>query len=399
MTSPSVSHHPPGAVTVIPALDGLRAVAAGLVVLTHAAFLTGFGVTGGLMGRLWSRGDFGVGIFFALSGFLLYRGLAARDDERGLDLRGYALRRAARVLPAYWVTLAAVVVFANPPARDWVLHAALLQIYVPDAWISSFGQSWSLATEVSFYVLLPFVVMALQPLRRRHPALPLTLLVVAAVLTTALSGVGAGAVFGEDLQVGMWLHARAPQFLVGMICAEALRVPGAAVSRRLAVWGSSAGACLALAGAAYLLATTPLAGPLTVDTASPGQFVARTVLGTLVALALLLPLTQGGPSAYSTALSQPAVRWLGRVSYGIFLWHLPVFVALYDLTGVELFTGGLLPLLAVGVPVTIVLAAASHRLVEVPASTLVGRHLGHRRVRERERERTENKEPHRTLET
>ena len=149
------------AVTVIPALDGLRALAAGLVVLTHAAFLTGFGASGGLVGRLWARGDFGVGIFFALSGFLLHRGFLAKAGRGGLDVVGYTLRRAARVLPAYWVTLAAVVVFAHPPLRDWLLHAALLHIYVPDAWISSFGQSWSLATEISFYAVLPLVVIAL----------------------------------------------------------------------------------------------------------------------------------------------------------------------------------------------------------------------------------------------
>jgi peptidoglycan/LPS O-acetylase OafA/YrhL len=368
---------------IVPALDGLRALAAGLVVLTHAAFLTGYGVSGGLMGRLWARGDFGVGIFFALSGFLLHRGLVARDGAHGLDVVGYALRRAARVLPAYWLTLAAVVVFANPPLRDWLLHASLLQIYVSDAWISSFGQSWSLATEISFYAVLPVAVIALRPLRRRHPFLPLTVLVGAGLVTTLTSGLGSGEVFGEDVQFHMWLHARAPQFLVGMICAEALLVPRHPVSRRFSAWGSDAVMCLAVAGGAYLLGTTPIAGPLTVATATSGELIARTVLCTLVSLALLLPLTQGGPSAYRNALSNHAVRWLGRVSYGIFLWHLPVFTALYAVTGVPLFSGGLLPLLAVGVPSTLLLAAVSHQWVEVPSSALVGRILGRQRRRER----------------
>ncbi|KRE41315.1 acyltransferase family protein [Knoellia sp. Soil729] len=379
--------------TLNPALDGLRAVAAGLVVLTHAAFLTGFGATGGLIGRLWARGDFGVGIFFALSGFLLHRGLVSKDAKGSLDVLGYGLRRAARVLPAYWVALAAVVVFANPPWRDWVLHAALLQIYVSDAWISAFGQSWSLATEISFYAVLPLVVIALRPLRRRHPALPLVVLVVTALVTTLFAGLGAGEVFGEDLQFHMWLHARAPQFLAGMICAEALSVPTSSVSRRLEAWGADSVMCLAVAGAAYLLGTTTIAGALTVDTASASELIGRTALCTLVSFALLLPLTHGGASAYRAALSHATVRWLGRVSYGVFLWHLPVFTALYAVTGVALFSGGVVPLLAVGLPTTLLLAVMSHQWLEVPASALVGRFLG----RQRDRERRQHQQPDRRL--
>ncbi|MFC7488914.1 acyltransferase family protein [Knoellia sp. CPCC 206453] len=383
---------PPGAVTLIPALDGLRAVAAVMVVLTHAAYLTGFGVTGGLMGRLWSRGDFGVGIFFALSGFLLHRALVAHRVD-GRAIAGYALRRAARVLPAYWVALAAVVVFANPPVRDWALHAGGLQIYVSDAWISSFGQSWSLATEISFYAALPLVVIALRPLRRRGPALPLLVLTVSAVALTLLSGIGSGEVFGQDILVHLWLHARAPQFLVGMICAEALTVPGHPLARLPRRWGSDVVLCLAIAGGAFLFATTPVAGALTLDPATSSQIIVRTALCSVVALALLLPLTQGRANAYSAALSRPPMRWLGVVSYGVFLWHLPVFTALYAVTGLPAFSGGLAPLLAVGIPITLLLSDLSHRWIEVPSSRLAGRIL----ARQRKNERRQDQQPNRSL--
>ncbi|MDT0215260.1 acyltransferase [Rothia sp. ARF10] len=382
----------PAAAVVIPSLDGLRAVAAAMVVLTHAAFLTGFGVTGGLVGRLWSRGDFGVGIFFALSGFLLHRGLIA-NSERRIDVVGYALRRAARVLPAYWIALAAVVVFANPPLRSWLLHAAGLQIYVGDAWISSFNHTWSLATEISFYACLPLVVLGLRPLRRRDPALPLVVLVGAAVLLTLASVLRAGEVFGVDVISHMWLHARGPQFLVGMICAEALLLPTHPVARGLRRWGSDPVACLSVAAGAYLLATTTVAGPLTLAPATAGELLVRSALGTLVSLCLLLPLTHGPATAYSAALSTPSVRWLGRVSYGIFLWHLPVFTACYALTGVDNFTGGLAPLLAVGVPVTLLLAALSYHAVETPASRLVSRLT----TRKRHREGDEDEQTHPAL--
>ena len=378
---------------MIPALDGLRALAATLVVLTHAAFLTGFGATGGLLGRLMSRGDFGVGIFFALSGFLLYRGLVAEDATRRLAVGAYALRRFARVFPAYWVALAAVVILANPPLRDWLLHAAGLQIYVADAWIAPLGQLWSVATEISFYAVLPLLVLGRRPLRRVHPALPLLVLVAAAVVLTLLTGLGAGEVFGEDIQHQMWLHARAPQFLVGMICAEALWLPEHPVTRRLSTWGSDVAVCLAIAGGAYLLATTPLTGSLTLDVAGSGELIARTTLCSVVALALLLPLTHGGPSPYREALSHPTMRWLGRVSYGVFLWHLPVFFGLYAVSGLDEFRGGLLPLLAAGLPVTLALAALSLHWIEEPSSALARRLLN----AQRDRERGDHEQPDRTF--
>ncbi|WP_404382449.1 acyltransferase [Knoellia locipacati] len=377
-------------VTVIPALDGLRALAAGLVVLTHAAFLTGFGATGGLMGRLWSRGDFGVAIFFALSGFLLHRGLLAADAQGRFDVVGYGMRRAARLLPAYWLVLAAITVGATPPLRDVVIHAAALQIYWPDAWIGAFGQSWSIATEIAFYVTLPAIVLGLRPLRRRSAQAPLVVLCVLAVVLTATSGFGGDAVVGEDIFYDRWLHSRAPHFLLGMICAETVLAPSHRVSRALSRWGGDVAACLAVAAGAYLLATTPVAGGLDLSPGTATDVVVRTALSGIVALGLLLPLTHGGPSAYRAALSHPTVRYLGVISYGLFLWHVPVFIGLYAVSGVEEFTGALLPLLALGLPISVGLAAATHRWVEVPSSRLAGRHLARRRGRQAERREHEH---------
>lgn len=364
-------------------------MAAALVVMTHAAYLTGFGVGGGLMGRLWARGDFGVAIFFALSGFLLHRGLLRDGTSRRLDVAGYTLRRAARILPAYWLTLLAVVIAAHPPTRDALIHAAGLQIYWKDAWIPAFGQSWSISTEIAFYAVLPLAVLALRPLRRRGNALPLLVLSLLALVLTLTSGIGGGADFGEDVLYERWLPARAPHFLVGMICAEALLVPDHAIARRLRSWGSDPVACLALAGAAYLFSTTPITGSLTLEPATPSQLVVRTALSAVIALGVLLPLTHGGRSAYSAALSLPVVRWLGVTSYGLFLWHLPVFEGLYAVTGAEAFSGGLLPLLAVGLPLTLLFAAISHHWVEVPSSRLASRLLARRRDRQGHRGKDE----------
>jgi peptidoglycan/LPS O-acetylase OafA/YrhL len=87
----------------------------------------------------------------------------------------------------------------------------------------------------------------------------------------------------------------------------------------------------------------------------------------VVTAGLLVPLQFGdGGDSISRALGTATARYLGRISYGVFLWHLPVFEAIYAVTGIDYFTGGAVALLAVGVPVTLGLAAVSERLVERP---------------------------------
>ena len=280
--------------------------------------------------------------------------------------------------PAYWVTLAVVVVLAQPPVRTVVAQALAVHTYLPGADIDAFSQSWSIPTEVSFYVVLPFVVWLLERARRRDPDLPVRLLAGSAVLAVvALAFVTVGRI-GEDVLVERWLPARWPNFAVGMVLAELVLRPegrAARLARRLA---RDTGGCLLLAGAAFLLATTPIAGPLTLGPVSGLQLSVRMVLSTAVAGLLLAPLVLGRDGTYATALASGPARNVGTVSYGLFLWHLPVFAGLYALTGAEVFAGGILPLLAVGLPVSLFLAWLSHVAIERPAMRWAARRVPHR---------------------
>src|SRR3954470_13047166 len=153
-----------------PTLNAVRGAGALMVVTTHSAFNTGQilqGWTGGVLARL----DFGVPLFFILSGFLLSRPffLAAGRGDRHPSVRHYLWKRFLRVIPLYWVVV--VVALTFDPANQglgwevWARNLTLTQLYFPTLLPQSLTQMWSLCTEVLFYLLLPAICWLLT--RRR----------------------------------------------------------------------------------------------------------------------------------------------------------------------------------------------------------------------------------------
>ncbi len=167
----------------------MRAVAALLVVATHAAFATGK-LTHGYVGAIYARLEIGVALFFVLSGFLLFRPwvVAAATGGTSPGLARYARHRLRRVMPGYLVTVLAtfelyIVFTPGPnPAQTWhglLRYLTLTQIYTDDYLTTylhpALSQMWSLAVEVSFYAALPaiaYVLLQTTPPRmasRPHP--------------------------------------------------------------------------------------------------------------------------------------------------------------------------------------------------------------------------------------
>ena len=223
-------------------------------------------------------------IFFALSGFLLHHGLAADARDGRTDLRAYAVRRAARVLPAYWLTLAAVVVGDAAPGADRGRPGA----DDPDL------RAGHRPRRVLAVVEHPHrgVLLRRAPPRRRasssgpggaHRDLPVAILAgtaLAAMVVLALVPVGE---VGEDVFVERWLPARWPNFAVGMLLAEVVLRPQGRFAARVVALSRDTTGCLVVAGAAFLLATTPIAGPLTLGPVSGAQLSVRLALSTVVA--------------------------------------------------------------------------------------------------------------------
>lgn len=339
---------PPGA-RHEPALDGLRALAVAAVLAFHA----GFG---------WARGGFlGVSAFFTLSGFLITRLLLDEHARTGrIEVRAFWARRFRRLLPAALLALFAIALAAGALASADQLArlrgdvvAGLLQVanwhFVREGreYAALFsGPSpvlhfWSLAIEAQCYVVVPLVVAV--ALRRREGRRGATVLLVAFVALAA-AGLIAGMVVAPATAYYS-TAARAPELLVGAVLAVVVRL-----TDRLRVPSPVAvGALTALVWSWSVVAVGD-------ERLVRGGFV----LHALVAAIVLAGVAGGGPLA--RLLGVAPLAWIGRVSYGIYLFHWPIFLWLTpERAG---FSG--LPLVAAQVALTVVLAGASFRLLEQP---------------------------------
>jgi peptidoglycan/LPS O-acetylase OafA/YrhL/lysophospholipase L1-like esterase len=339
-----------GGLDYVPALDGVRGVAVLAVLLFHG-------------GVAWLRGGFlGVDAFFVLSGYLITSLLLAGPTP---DLKAFWGRRARRLVPALLAMSVVVVLVGrvapiNAAPRDALGALAYLAnwrsivggggYFGAFAEPSAFKHTWSLAVEGQFYLLWPLLVVLV--CRRSRGAVLATAgigaLVSAAAMAASFSPYGdpARAYYGTDTRI--------QALFVGAALAVVLGARGESVRRR-AFLSASGGVGVALT--LWLWATA---------SGSDGGLYRGGFLLTAVATAAVIAsvvAVPGGPLA--RGLSARWLRLVGRVSYGVYLWHVPVYL-LVTRSRTHL-PGPMLLLLRVAV--TFALAAVSWRLVEVPSRT------------------------------
>jgi len=318
----------------VPALDAIRGIAILLVLAVHADHA----VPGGALG---------VDLFFVLSGFLITSLLLTEwDRDATFSLRSFYRRRAFRLLPALVAMLAVVSAAAVLTADDvggqlvWVLYSlgyvinftALLEEGIGNA---SLRHMWSLSQEEQFYLVWPVLLLLRAGLRPR---------VLAGLLggTAAALLVYRGVLESNGVSVSFLLYA--PDMRgVGLVlgCLAAVVFTGGLV-RRVPGWLATA----SLVPAVLAVALFTLDGRWQAVYLVPGFCLAAAV----VLLACVLH-----PGWWFARLIDRAwLRGLGRISYGLYLWHIPVYVALGWV---------------VGLPIAILVAVLSYRFVEQPFLT------------------------------
>jgi len=281
-----------------PALDGLRAIAVLLVIGAHAALVR-------------NAGGVGVLIFFVLSGFLITSLLLREHDESNhVDLIAFYRRRAARLLPALFAMSLVVAVYllvTGKPER--VLPDAGGAVSYVGNWLQIAGvkmvltsHTWSLAVEEQFYIIWP----ALFLLILRFPRVAWVvagLLIVSELWRFTLSDV----LGATSPRTTRGLDAAAPALLAGCALAFAVRArPNLSAGR-----------------VGYLLGAGLITGAVVVLALGGGSdwILEATVAGTVLLIAAV-------HSTQTGLLTIAPLRYVGRISYGLYLWHFPVFAIL-----------------------------------------------------------------------
>ena len=329
-------------------MDGLRAVAVALVVLFHAGFS-------------WIGGTVGVQLFFVLSGFLITRLLLGEFAETGTVGYGeFLLRRALRILPAYYVFLIATFLLDRHLGDAWPRSMTLSALtYVYNYWVvaqrtqlTSIDQTWSLAVEEHFYLVWPLVFLVLAR-RRRVWLCAVTAVLVLAVLVWRCALL---AETGNLVMAYNRSDTRIDAILVGCLFAGALTFPSAQrAATKLAVWWGP-------------LVTVVLLGADQIPSHTFQYSVGFTVEAVLCAV-LLVQLLQLSATRGWRWLDSRGARQIGALSYSLYLWHMWGFrfgSHLPDWPGLH-FLGG--TLIGLG------LAAGSYYLVERPVLTLRARKI------------------------
>ncbi|MEV0198561.1 acyltransferase family protein [Nonomuraea sp. NPDC050691] len=373
---------PPGELRVAPldaparrdtALDGIRALAALGVWVLHVAGNTGVMYRDGMFAWMTTRLGIAVPIFFLLSGLLLYRpwARAVLEDTPAPRAGGYLWRRVLRVMPAYWVvTTVALLAWSSLDAGGWVKWLLLLQNYTeqtraPDG----LYQMWTMPIEMAFYLALPLLAWLLHHWARRGNR-PVRLLGGIAVLPLVSIGSAVAAHVFDQPQLALWLPHHLIYFGAGMAMAV------------LSVWikesrvvDALAPQLLVLALLLYVVLSTEVAGPRTLDLPSLSQSIWRMVLEATVAVLVVAPfaLAARRDSLRHRVLGNPVTAYLGRISYSFFLWHAPVITLYYKVTDSQPFSGDFVKVAILTFVGSLLVSVASYHLIEERALKLTGR--------------------------
>ena len=336
----------------LPALDGLRGMAAYMVVVSHVSNVTG--LWGGLLGN--GGGQVGVMIFFVLSGYLI-SALYLDQPFTPANVWDYAARRVGRVLPAYYAVLTlALLLYGFSIVTGWNLAIYPItwsQAVSHYALVAGVGVFWTIPVEMHFYLVF---VAAWWVNSRSRPAM-----IAAAVVAIALYWCLPVQVPGEFRTLPYYLVF----FLIGLLVSRAIGMQEVNTAGLLSVL-ISAGFVLPFLLYPNIYAQLfersgwLLSGDLQQMWHDPRYPIAA---GFCLIAALCSPVIKAG-------LSTKGMIYLGRISYSVYLLHFPVIDMLARFTSLSSHPISFLVVTSI---ITTCLADLSHRLIEKPGNILVQR--------------------------
>lgn len=330
----------------VPALDGIRAVAAVAVVLFHARI--GFG-----------SGDLGVDMFFVLSGYLITGILLADASTGRIRYTRFYRRRALRLLPAYFSVLIVCVVLDRIWDVGGTLKGAAFSFFYVSNWaaasgtgLGSLGHTWSLSIEEQFYLFWPATLAGILYVTRRGVGSVIP--AVGTCLALAYGSVVLSYAVGAPWELA-WNStiARGTELLAGCLLAVTAGSTrrGRWWPRRDSPWINPAFvACLAL-----------LIGLCNIHFGGPwATMLLRWPLVSLATMGLIAACVSGARLPRILLGNRPMVA-IGRVSYGLYLWHFPIFVTVDSIWGLGATSPKLLAL-----AITAAIVPLSYRCIEQP---------------------------------
>jgi peptidoglycan/LPS O-acetylase OafA/YrhL len=396
-TAPVVA--PPPGHPRFPLVDSLRAIAALTVLLHHTGYSTS-AVQNPHYGTLIERTNFGVTLFFLISGFLLYRPFVAARmlGAPSTRLRDFARRRLLRIIPAYWLALTVLAIYPGENGvftNHWWVYYGFLQIYNDGTVLRGMGQAWSVCVELTFYLALPFYAALMARCLRRVSVRWQVRIELGLLTLISLGSWGYRFYLRSDQPFSPWantLPVFADWFAAGMALAIISVVlqtrsthPGPRVVQIIRRWPALPWAAAVVV---YVVASELISGPHIIQLFgqpslyfSPREDLALHILFAVVSAGLLIPAVIGGDGggAVRRILADRRLAWLGLISYGIYLWQGSILQVVCQPLGYGFVNDscrmhdiGLLqhfPFLSlnvISIPIVIACAAASYYVVERP---------------------------------
>jgi peptidoglycan/LPS O-acetylase OafA/YrhL len=333
-----------------PTLDAFRGVGSVMIITFHVAFASGMSGKAEYLNRYMARLDVAIPVFFLMSGFLLFRpfALSLVGRRRWPSIRTYARNRALRILPVYWLAVVIVMLWFGVPRVDagpfsvhpWggvLYYLLLLQTFGAQYFtgFDQFNQAWSIGTEVTFYVALPLIVMALRrACAGRSPAAVRRLVLAGCLAAWVVAQLWRAGMAGLDPSwapsAAFWLPAHLDSFGLGMALAmwSGAHEAGLPLPRWLATlgrhpwwsWGVAAALWLCTVDALGIFGVFEI-HPSPVDFSS--EYVAKMGFYGLAAFFAVAPAVVGPQHEgrmRRVLASRPMVA-LGTVSLGTYLFH------------------------------------------------------------------------------